>query len=149
MMTSSVSLTPAADTAQHGLLAAQVLKVVAVPVCRLAIGHQTSAQLFDGCPFPAVQHVAQCEVLPRGDGPSPDERVGTQLRLGYQAPGLQNGSTPVADLVRWDHAPPLTAPEFWFWLCSACGEYPCRLALRHASEENSSPECVRVCHCSA
>jgi hypothetical protein len=103
MMTSSVSLTPAADTAQHGLLAARVLKVVAVPVCRLAIGHQTSAQLFDGCPLPAVQHVAQCEVLPRGDGPSPDERVGTQLRLGYQAPGLQNGSTPVADLVRWHH----------------------------------------------
>ncbi len=46
--------------------------------------------------------MAQCEVLQRGDGPSPDERVGTQLRLGYQAPGLQNGSTPVPDLVRWE-----------------------------------------------
>ena len=61
------------------------------------------------CPSPALQHVAQCEVLPRGDGPSPDERVGTQLRLGYQAPGLQNGSTPVADLVRWVHAAAATA----------------------------------------
>lgn len=26
-----------------------------------------------------VQHVAQCELLPRGEGPSPDIRVGTQL----------------------------------------------------------------------
>jgi hypothetical protein len=63
----------------------------------------------NGISPPALQHVAQCEVLPRGDGPSPDERVGTQLRLGYQAPGLQNGSKPIADLVRWDHVTAVAA----------------------------------------
>jgi len=30
------------------------------------------------------QHVAQCEVLPRGEGPSPDARVNTQLRVPVQ-----------------------------------------------------------------
>ncbi len=32
----------------------------------------------------AAQHVAQCEVLPRGEGPSPDARVNTQLRVPVQ-----------------------------------------------------------------
>ena len=27
-----------------------------------------------------AQHVSQCELLPRGEGPSPDIRVGTQLK---------------------------------------------------------------------
>ena len=31
-----------------------------------------------------AQHVAQCEVLPRGEGPSPDVRVNTQLRVPVQ-----------------------------------------------------------------
>ena len=31
-----------------------------------------------------AQHVAQCEVLPRGEGPSPDARVNTQLRVPVQ-----------------------------------------------------------------
>ena len=31
-----------------------------------------------------AQHVAQCEVLPRGEGPSPDIRVNTQLRVPVQ-----------------------------------------------------------------
>jgi chorismate synthase len=42
-----------------------------------------------------LMHIAQCEVLPRGDGPSPDERVGTQLNLGYSPPT----ASPAADLV--------------------------------------------------
>ena len=39
------------------------------------------------CSRCGVQHVAQCEVLPRGEGPSPDERVRSQLEaLGLRAP---------------------------------------------------------------
>mmetsp|Transcript_4527 Transcript_4527/g.13011 ORF Transcript_4527/g.13011 Transcript_4527/m.13011 type:complete len:423 (+) Transcript_4527:251-1519(+) len=36
-----------------------------------------------------LQHVAQCEVLPRGDGPSPDERVRSQL-ASLRSPALQH-----------------------------------------------------------
>lgn len=32
------------------------------------------------CPLWYVQHVAQCELLPRGEGPSPDIRVGNELK---------------------------------------------------------------------
>ena len=104
-----VSMPQAADIAQYVLLLCGRARSWEW-LCADWLLDAKTQQLHDRLSSPAPQHVAQCEVLPRGDGPSPDERVGTQLRLGYQAPGLQNGSTPVADLVRLEHATAAAAP---------------------------------------